>query len=53
MRKSDFFLLTIQVPAYHELRFDAMLCSNMANENFDAGQIKCSGGPAEGSPPLH
>jgi len=28
-----------------ELRFDAMLCSNLGNENSDAGHIKCSRGP--------
>jgi len=28
-----------------ELRFDAMLYSNLGNENFDAGYIKCSCGP--------
>lgn len=24
-----------------ELRFDAMVCSNVGNENSDAGRIKC------------
>jgi len=28
-----------------ELRFDAMLYSNMGNENSEAGQIKCPRGP--------
>jgi len=28
-----------------ELRFDAMLYSNMGNENSDAGHIKCSRWP--------
>jgi len=28
-----------------ELRFDAMLYSNLGNENFDAGHSKCSRGP--------
>jgi len=28
-----------------ELRFDAMLYSNIANENSDSGHIKCSRGP--------
>jgi len=28
-----------------ELRFDAMLYSNLGNENSDAGHIKCSRGP--------
>jgi len=28
-----------------ELRFDAMLYSNLGNENSDAGHIKCSCGP--------
>jgi len=28
-----------------ELRFDAMFCSKVGNENSDAGHIKCSRGP--------
>jgi len=28
-----------------ELRFDAMLCFNLGNENSDAAHIKCSCGP--------
>jgi len=28
-----------------ELRFDAILYSNLSNENSDAGHIKCSRGP--------
>jgi len=28
-----------------ELRFDAMLYSDLGNENSDAGHIKCSRGP--------
>ena len=28
-----------------EFRFDAILYSNMGNENYDAGRIKCSRGP--------
>jgi len=28
-----------------ELRFDAMLYSDMGNENSDAGHVKCSRGP--------
>jgi len=28
-----------------ELRFDAMLCSNLGDENYDSGHIKCSRGP--------
>jgi len=28
-----------------ELRFDMMLCSNLGNEDSDAGHIKCSRGP--------
>jgi len=28
-----------------ELRFDAVLCLNLGNENSDAGHIKCSRGP--------
>jgi len=34
-----------------ELRFDAMLYSNMGNENSDAGHIKCSRGPRLGLGP--
>ena len=41
MRKSDFSWLTIEVPASHEFGFDAMLRSNLSNENSDAGRIKC------------
>jgi len=28
-----------------ELRFDATLCSNLGNENYNAGHIKFSRGP--------
>jgi len=28
-----------------ELHFDAMLCSNLGNENYVAGRIKCSHRP--------
>jgi len=28
-----------------DFRFDAMLCSNLGNENADAGHIKCSRAP--------
>jgi len=28
-----------------ELRLHVMLCSNLGNENSDAGHIKCSHGP--------
>jgi len=28
-----------------EFRFDAMLCSNLGNENFEAGHVKFSRGP--------
>jgi len=28
-----------------ELRFDAVLCSNLGNKNSDARHIKCSRGP--------
>jgi len=28
-----------------EFRFDTILCSNLGNETFDAGHIKCSRGP--------
>jgi len=28
-----------------KFRFDAMLCSNLGNENSDADHIKCSRGP--------
>jgi len=28
-----------------QFRFDAMLCSNLGNENCDAGHIKCLCGP--------
>ena len=31
----------IKVPAYYVLRFDAMLYSNLVNENSDAGHMKC------------
>jgi len=42
MRKNEF------LPKYlliMELRFFAMLYSNVGNENFDAGHIKCTRGP--------
>jgi len=36
-----------------ELRFDAMLCSNLSNGKFDAGHVKCSRDPqVPQSPPL-
>jgi len=28
-----------------ELRFEAMLCSNLGNEDSVAGHVKCSRGP--------
>jgi len=28
-----------------EFHFDAMLCSNLGNESYTAGHIKCSRGP--------
>jgi len=28
-----------------ELLFDVMFCSNLGNENFNAGHFKCSRGP--------
>jgi len=34
-----------------EIRFDAMLCANLGNENYDAGHIKCSRGPQVRPPP--
>jgi len=39
MKKSDFFWPTIHVPAYMELRFEAMMYSNLGNENSDAGRM--------------
>jgi len=35
-----------------ELRFDAMLYSTLANENSEAGHIKCSRGPHLACRPL-
>jgi len=35
-----------------ELRFDAMLYSNLGNKNFDVGHIKCSRGTQVPTPGL-
>jgi len=42
MRNSDFFRLLFKYLLIMELRFEAMLYSNLGNQNSDAGHIKCS-----------
>jgi len=51
----DFLDLLFTCLLVTEFRFDAMLCSNLGNENSDAGHIKCSRGPhlANGLQVLH
>jgi len=44
VRKSDFSWLTMYLLII-ELRFDAMLCTNLGCKISDAGNIKCSHGP--------
>ena len=36
-----------------ELHFDAMLCSNVGNENTDVGHMKCSHRPRFPAPALN
>jgi len=45
MRKSDFLWLTIM-----ELHFDAILYSNLSDENSDVDHIKCSRWPQVPTP---
>jgi len=36
-----------------ELRFDAMLCSNLGNKNYDTGHMKCLRGPQVPTPAVN
>ena len=45
MSRSKRVLLAYCLRVCMDLRFDAMLCSILGNDNFDAGQIKCPRGP--------
>jgi len=45
-----FFDLPSMYMLIMELRFEAMLCSKLGNENADADHIKCSRGPQVPNP---
>jgi len=45
MSNSERYFSQPTVYVSRSFRFDVMLCSNLGNENFDVGHIKCSPGP--------